>query len=811
MFRSTALFRRSVLAASLALAGASASQAQTLPSAATRSTPAAMQSALGIDIAIGPLAQTLNRIASQAGLVASMDPALLAGRQAPAINARLTVEQALAQALRGSGLALAITASGAISVQPAAASSAAPADAAAGAAATISLPTTVVRDSYAGATTEHSQSYTTRAVSIGKGEHALREIPQSISVLTRQQIEDQNATTLADSMRYVTGMRTKPTGTGIVNIEARGFLMGNYLIDGLPAKGGQGIWGNTLMDVGLYDRVEIWRGPTGLLEGAGEPSGTINLVRKRAHADFLVQSATVLGSWGQRRQELDVTGALNASGTLRGRLVGIYDDRDSFVDEVYLRRNTVYGTLEYDFSPSTTLSIGATEQRGSSLSFAGLPLLADGRNPDLDRSTFLGSIHGKKDDYATRYFAELEHQLDGGGKFKLSANQFLRGTEFDRYWSNSYLNPVSREVTILSTHQKSRERDRGIDAYLSLPMDWNGLEQTLVIGANYQTYQGGQVQGSPSSFQQNADHPDHDLLMPPQRIGTLPKTRVTNHGVYAHARIKPVQPLTVLVGGRLAWWETQDPEQPANDQSIRAKFVPSLGLVYDLNTQLSVYASANQVFAPQTDTVVSGAFLPARTGNQLEAGIKGEFMDKRLNAHLAVFRIQDENRAVTDPLNEGFSLPSGVVRSQGFEAEVSGKLSPQWDMTAGYAYTDTRHVSGSVDTEGQPFNSSFPRHNFSLWTKYRFAAEPLRRLWIGGGMQAYSSNATTYGNTTWRQGGYAVYALQAGYEINRHLQATVTVNNLFDRTYFDRLAGGRYRQTYYGDPRNITVALRAAF
>lgn len=771
------------------------------PAALAQATSAPVQQRYAIRP--GPLDQALAEFAGAAGISVVIPPELVQGLSSKGLDGSYAISDGFRALLDQTGLEVVTRGDRAYAVRRAATvpvSGNAP------------LPAIAVSAQRADATTtEGTGSYTGRAVSIGKSEQALKDIPQSVSILTRQRMDDQNLTSLGESMRYVTGMRSNPTGTGLDNIESRGFLIGNYLIDGLPVKGGQGIWGNNLMDMGLYDRAEIWRGPTGLLEGAGEPSGTINLVRKRAHAELAAQAAVTLGSWNQRRAEVDITGALNADGTLRGRLVAIHDERDSFLNAVWMRKETLYGTLEYDFSPRTTLSVGATGQSGGSLVFAGLPLMAGGRNPDVARSTFLGSVNGTKSDYGQRYFAELEHRLEDGGKFRLSANQYLRGTSLNRFWSNSYLDPVTRNVTIRGQKQRSREEDRGLDAFVLLPATISGLHQEIVLGANYQTYEGGQVQGSATSFTQNVDNPDLNLVLPDSDPGRTPRTRVTQYGVYTQARIKPWQPLTVLVGGRLAWWETSDPDVADNNQSISAKFVPNVGLILALDPQHSLYGSFNRIFVPQTERSVSQALLEPRSGKQVEVGLKGEWMNGRLNGHVAAFRINDVNRAITDPNDSDYSVAAGEVESRGMEVEISGRLTRQWDVTAGYAYTATRYLVAPVDSNGTPFNSAFPRHNFTLWSKYRFGPGTLENASIGGGVRAVSKISAQYGSTTWTQASYAVFSLQAGWEISPAVSASLTVNNLFDKTYFERLGGGQYRQTYYGEPRSITLAVRARY
>ncbi|MCA1324913.1 TonB-dependent siderophore receptor [Herbaspirillum sp. alder98] len=785
------------------LLGALASAASYSPSSAVaQSVPAPLL--IQYQISPGPLADVLAQFASRSGISIAIPPELVHERRSQGLKGSYSIPDGFTALLQATDLEAVTRGDRAYALRRRAASVAASDSA--------PLPTIAVTAAATlDPTTEGTSSYTSGAVSIGKSDQKLKDIPQSVSVLTRQRMDDQNLVSLGESMRYVTGMRSNQTGTGLDNIESRGFLIGNYLIDGLPVKGGQGVWGNNLMDMGLYDRAEIWRGPTGLLEGAGEPSGTINLVRKRAHAEFAAQAAVTLGSWNQKRAEFDITGALNQDGTLRARLVAIHDDRDSFTDRVWMRKETVYGTLEYDFTRDTTLSLGATGQSGSSLVYAGLPLTAGGINPDLPRSTFLGSTNGTKRDYGQRYFAELEHRLADGGKFKLSANQYLRGTTLDRFWSNSYINPVTRNVTIRGQKQRSREEDRDLDAFLLLPATFGGLRQEFVVGANYQTYEGGQVQGNATSFQQNVDNPNLNLVIPDVDPGPTPRTRVIQYGVYTQARLKPWQPLSVLLGGRMAWWKTTDPDVLDNNQTISAKFVPNVGLILALNPHYSLYASFNRIFAPQTARAVDQSLLAPRSGKQVEAGIKGEFMEGQLNGHVAVFRINDTNRAITDPSDSDYSIAAGEVESQGMEAEISGRLTRQWDLSAGYAYTATRYVNAALDSQGTPFNSAFPRHNVTLWTKYRFGPGALEKASIGGGMRAISKISAQYGSTTWTQSAYAVFALQAGWEISPKVNASLTVNNLFDKSYFERLGGGQYRQTYYGEPRSVTLAIRAKY
>ncbi|SOE52423.1 TonB-dependent siderophore receptor [Orrella dioscoreae] len=753
-------------------------------------------------VAAGPLGPVLNQIVTGTGLALSVPPALVEGRMSAGVAATLAPVDALRTALRGTGLVLVATPSGALSVQPA------PVPAAGG---VTHLAPVSVEAPRLDATSEGTQSYTVRAVSVGKEVVSLREMPQSISVVTRTQMDDQNVVSLGDAMRYVTGIRVLSTSTGVVNLRSRGFRLNNYLIDGMPLRGGQGMWGSALMDMALYDRVEVWRGPAGLLEGAGEPSGTINLARKRAQADAAMRATAMAGSWDRYRAELDTTGSLNEQGTLRGRFVAVYDKRRSFVDTINQESRTVYGTLSYDVDASTTLSAGMTVQRGDSVAFAGLPLMAGGGSPDVSRSTFLGSRHGVKEDRAHSAFLDLERRLENGGTWRTQLNQTVTRNDMARYISNSMIDPVTRLVTIEGARQKSVQINRAVDSYLSLPFQAWGQSHTVTVGANYQVFKGGQIQQRFATWRVPVDAPPQDLRMPEGAIGDPPEPKTIEYGAYANLRLRPVSGVTFLAGARMAWWDNKDPDAPENRQRIDGRFVPNLGLIVDLDDRFSVYASYNRIFSPQTERFVAGGFLSPRTGEQVELGVKGEFLDGQLTGHVAVFRIDDKGRAVDDPQNEDYSLAAGHVRSQGVEAELSGRLTPRWDMTAGYAYTSTRHRDGLPDMLGQPFDSTFPRHQFSLWTRYRLGQEAGRGVFVGGGVRTSSATYAEYSGERYQQGGFSVVSLQAGYAWGPDVSAALTVNNVFDKRYFERYAGGSNRQTYFGEPANVMLTLRGKF
>jgi len=285
-------------------------------------------------------------------------------------------------------------------------------------------------------------------------------------------------------------------------------------------------------------------------------------------------------------------------------------------------------------------------------------------------------------------------------------------------------------------------------------------------------------------------------------------TETTQYGLYSALRLKPADDWSVLLGSQFTNYRSKSragdprPLGPWTDApSVDHKASPYLGVVYDINHWLSAYASYTTVFVPQNNLTVDGTSLKPRTGKQYEAGLKGEFMDGRITASFAAFRLRDENRAIDDPNHPTFFLAAGKAQSQGWETEVSGRLAAGWDLQAGYTYLLTRYVKDPTN-EGLVFDSEEPKKTFKLWSVYRFEGDNPHGFRVGGGARVLSS--TNRGTIT--QKGYAVFDGQVGYQFDRDWLVTLSVNNVFDRKYFARVPASYFG--IYGDPRNTMLTLR---
>lgn len=656
-------------------------------------------------------------------------------------------------------------------------------------------------------TTEDSNSWTTPAITTGLGEHSLRETPNSVSVVTRQRIEDQNFITLEDAMRYTTAMKPTTYGTNTGAIESRGYTIDHYQIDGISSSAR--VYENNF-PLAMYDRVEVWRGPTGLLQGSGDPGGTINFVRKRAQDSFGFNARALIGSWQHYYGEADVTGPLSEDGRLRGRLVASYLDRHYFTSSAEKQLPSLYGTLEYDFTPATTLSIGSAWLRDDSRPFFGLAAYDNGSYPRIPRSTYLGAIWNRDVQRAQRSFAELEHRLDGGGIAKLSAIAVNRRNHGEIAWGQSFADRQTGDVDMIPYFSRDKAEEYTLDGRVTRPFQWLGQRQEVTVGASHQRLKSTSAYNSSTwgenGFVQNIFAPDINVPKPDVLIDPPTRSSQTQSALFGQLRFKPIAPLTVLAGARVAWFRQETAGEPENNQSENARWIPYAGLIYDLGPVWSVYGSYSSIFNAQADRNFNGAFLPPRKGNQVEAGFKGSHFGGAATSSFALYRIEDVNRAMADPIHPNASVAAGEVRSEGAEAEFTGRLTPQWDVTVGYGYNRTRQVRAAPDQQGKSFNTVFPKHTFSVWSNYRFGDGPLNGANLGAGVRARSMLYSESDGLRWSQGGFAVVSLQAGYQINRQWRTTLTIENLFDRHYLDRPESGS-RQTYFGEPRRAMLAL----
>ncbi|CAI9404374.1 Fe(3+)-pyochelin receptor FptA [Pseudomonas sp. T2.1D-1.1] len=652
---------------------------------------------------------------------------------------------------------------------------------------------------------------------LGKVPLKPRELPQSASVIDHERLEQQNLFSLDEAMQQATGVTVQPFQLLTTAYYVRGFKVDSFELDGVPA-----LLGNTAsspQDMAIYERVEILRGSNGLLHGTGNPAATVNLVRKRPQREFAASTTLSAGRWDRYRAEVDVGGPLSASGNVRGRAVAAYEDRDYFYDVADQGTRLLYGVTEFDLSPDTLLTVGAQYQHIDSITnMAGVPMAKDGSNLGLSRDTYLDVDWDRFKWDTYRAFGSLEQQLGGGWKGKVSAEYQEADSRLRYAGSFGAIDPQTGDGGQLTgAAYKFKSIQRSLDANLNGPVRLFGLTHELLGGV---TYAQGETRQDTARFLNLPNAPvnvyrwdPHGVPRPQIGQYTSPGTTTTTQkGLYALGRIKLAEPLTLVVGGRESWW---DQDTPATRFKPGRQFTPYGGLIWDFARDWSWYVSYAEVYQPQADRQAwNSEPLSPVEGKTYETGIKGELADGRLNLSLAAFRIDLENNPQEDPDHPGppnnpFYISGGKVRSQGFELEGTGYLTPYWSLSAGYTYTSTEYLKDSQNDSGTRYSTFTPRHLLRLWSNYDLPWQD-RRWSVGGGLQAQSDYSVDYRGVSMRQGGYALVNMRLGYKIDEHWTAAVNVNNLFDRTYYQSLSNPNWNNRY-GEPRSFNVSLRGAF
>lgn len=660
--------------------------------------------------------------------------------------------------------------------------------------------------------TEDTGSYTTDLISVGeKDVRPLREIPQSTHVLTRERLEDAGYTSLDTALRHTPGIVVLNNDNGRSSIFQRGFEFDELYFNGLPAPLSS-IYG-TQPDMAIVDHVEILRGPSGLFGGAGEPAGAVNMRLKQAMDQFKATASVKGGTYESYRGDVDITGPLNSSGTVRGRFVGALQSEGSWIDNVTNGVGVAYGTVAVDVTDQTTATLSISHMQRDITPFNGLPTYQDGTLIDLDRSTYTGADWNRFDNSVTDVIAELEHRFDGGGHAKVAARYSVREVDFLYAWANGYAAANGDIISGGGDTQDTRwlarkyeETSLAVDAHVTKPFELFGQEHSVIAGVDMQSVRNSNQQAVGAiTSDQNIFNWNSNVAAPTPAYAAAIEQSPDQFGAYGQLRFKPMDRLTLIGGGRLSWYTSKEVQAGTvrNRQDYDAQFTPYAGVTFDLTGWATAYASYTEIFQPQTQTAVGGVQIDPRTGRQYEVGVKGEFFDGGVNASIAYFNMRDQNRAIADIANPGFFLAQGEVEVQGVEVEASGSPMPGLEISAGYTYTDTRILSGGTGV----FSTFTPEHQIQLWGKYAFQhIDWLDGAWVGGGVKVYSE----FYNSTINAPGYTVVDLAAGYEITDHLEISANIDNVLDEKYYARV-GGTSVFNFYGAPRTASLRLKATF
>ena len=655
--------------------------------------------------------------------------------------------------------------------------------------------------------TEGTGSYTTRSTSTAtKLDLTLRETPQSISVVPRTLMDDFSLNNVNDVLAGVTGVNVERVEPDRTYFSVRGFEVSNFQIDGigLPFATGDQI-GN--LDTALYDRVEVLRGANGLMSSTGNPSATVNFVRKRPTSEFAASAALSFGSWNTRRLDADVSGALNEAGTVRGRFTAAAQKGDSYLDRYSLEKHLFSGIVDIDLAPGSTLTLGHSEQhnRPNGVMWGALPMFySDGTPTNYPTSANSAPSWTYWDSDDTQTFAELNHRLAGEWRAKAVLTRRVLESDSELFFVIGQPDRTTGVgLTSWPSKYDSKETQWIADASVTGPFTLGDRRHELVLGANW---------GKSENALRSTDDGSGALTESDMLNGSAPRpafdTGITGSAdfdnrrttLYAVTRFNVTDALKLVTGANVTRSSSSGVQYGLAHDYRETKATPYVGATWAFDGHHSLYASYGGIYNPQYQLDESGKVLDPVKGSNTELGVKGEWMDGRLNGSFAVFRVKQDNLAEAG----GFNTTVGTwyraidATSTGFELDVGGMLAPGWELNGGYTQMRIEGPDGSA------VRTYVPRKTLRVTTSYRLPA--LKALKLGTSVKWQSDYERTDGTVKTSQASYALLDLAATYEFTRQLSLTAKVENVTDKRYLNSLMWPN--QSFYGAPRNGSLALK---
>lgn len=663
---------------------------------------------------------------------------------------------------------------------------------------------TVSADSDRQTPTEKSDTYTIRqSSSATKMDLSPRETPQSISVVTRAKMDDFQLNTINDVLANTTGVTVEKVETDRTYYTSRGFDITNFLFDGVGVPMTFGLqYGD--IDTAMFDRVEIVRGANGLSSSTGNPSATVNFVRKRPTYDFQASAGVKLSSWNTKRVDADVSGALNEAGTVAARVVAAHQEGNSYLDRYKPTKDLFYGVIEANLSSSTLLTVGYSYQKvhGKGAMWGALPLTySDGTPTNYGVGTSTSADWSYLDSTEQRSFVELNQKLDNGWQWKstLGYNEIKSDSALFYVYGNPDKSTGGGLYSYPSQYAGTNKQTF-FDSNVTGKYTLAGRQHDLNFGVNLSTSKlndishygqgiGTELYGS-EAFDGSYAEPSFDASIDGSSYTDRRKT------VYGATRLNLHDRVKLLLGANYTQADSSGYAYGTDHQLSQSALSPYAGLVVDLNENISAYGSVTKIFNPQTDTDASGAVLAAAKGKSYELGLKGEFFNRKLNTSIALYRVEQSNIAEQAGYIGTKAYYQGInAKSEGIEYDLSGELAKNWQAGVGLV---VQRITGD---DGDSVRRYVPRRQVRLSSTYRLPQ--LEQLKIGASLNYQSRTSYDATNAAY-QGGYSVLNLMASYNINKNLTVSANLNNVLNKKY---LTSVYWEQSYYAAPINGSVSI----
>ncbi|AZD05590.1 Ferrichrome-iron receptor [Pseudomonas chlororaphis] len=774
----------------------------------------------------GALSDVLNRFAREAGITLSMTPAQLQGRQSAGLKGEYSTDQALGQLLNGSGLE-ALSQDGSSYVLRALPETGA-----------LALPATDIKGFALGNALGSMDGYNATHSQIAtKTSTALLETSQSVSVVTREQMDDQGSQTVSQAMRYTPGVLTNPYGAThrYDYVAMRGFNDGsvdNIYLDGLKSMGDSGTYSTMQVDPYFLERVDILKGPSSVLYGRSSPGGLVALTSKKPLFEPYHQIQATVGTQGQRGMGFDFSGPVDDDKRIAYRLTGLADRSDTQFDHNKEKRFALAPTLSIDFTDDTSLTLQAYLQHDPDGGYhSGMP--ADGalhqRNGQRISENFFEGEPGidryERDQQSFGY--QFEHRFNDVFTARQNFRYLDSKVKLDQVYGYGWTTPTSNELNRYYTGGDEKLHAFIVDNMLQAEFLTGATKHTVLMGADYQRRKTVVDWTSGSVAPINAFDPVYGNSAISYYDPVSYLRRLEQTGVYLQDLIE-MDKWRFSLGLRQDWVETSDENRLAeatrpvgteiNDK--RTKLTGRAGALYLFDNGLAPYISYSESFNPNSYADSAGNPLAPTDGTQWELGLKYQPPGTDDLYTASLFRIDQENLATKLP-QENFYRAVGAVRSQGLELEAHLQLNDNLKLLGSYTFTDIEYSKSMISTLSTATDiienkgnspTQAPRHMASLWADYKFDSRSLDGLRLGGGVR-YVGYSWADAENTMKVPSYTLFDASVGYDLGKvglkGVDVRLNANNLTNESYIASCASLSF--CYMGEERNVAATVSYQF
>lgn len=768
------------------------------------------------DIPAGPLNAAIHRFVAQSGVFVAADGALTEGHSSPGLQGRHAPADALERLLAGTGLEAAPRADGSWSLHKA---GLVPAKASSVGAAAVQAPVALVAKDLTLPTVRVTGNRdialrADHAPATTKGATPLLLTPMSVQVIPQALIEDRQANVLREALQTISGVF--PGATSLhEDVIVRGFYVDQSYRNGVRT------FRFSPTEIVNAQRVDVLKGPSSAQFGRGDISGMFNVVTKKPEADAYYAVAQQAGSDRFLQTTVDATGPLDDQRTLSYRLIGAYENADSFRDRVSTRRSFVAPSFSWSPDAATRVNVEFEAARHDSPIDRGIPAVGD-RPADVPRGRNYSEPDAFHVNRSNVVAFDWMHRFDEA--WVLRQNFMLergRGQGLEYQQARAVDFGIDDPGALLRLPRRIRQRDVATE-YTSLELAgtpaWGGVRHDLVVGAdlarNRRTFDFLEAPLSDIEALSIYDFSPTGSAPAPTEPSVRRRNEARSWGLYLQDQMQIGPRWNLMLGGRFddAREESIDLLGGDSTRTRDRQFSPRAGLVYALDTHKSVFISYTESFSQANGgRLADGSAMKPIIAAQHEIGFKAESADKRVFSTVALYSLTKRNIVVPDPVDGSVSVQLGQARSRGLEWDLGGRVTPHWNLTASYSYTDARVTRDSDAAKVGRHLYGVPTHSAKAFARYDEAAGGATGWSFGAGFVALGKQFGDVDNT-FKIPGYVRLDAMAAYKWvagRTRVTGQLNIENLGDKTYY--LPSGGAAEIAPGRPRAFTASLRAEF